>query len=637
MKKEFYYENEGDGPNAIDPGNDCSGRESFKNAALEFEDAGDYENAISSYYQAFIKSGRSDFTMIERMARNLIDAGKFEQAAKAIGLLAGNADQNTIAELRRELAMVWDGDMAKYSAEFMEKFLCLFGGREGVYASQFVDPNGRIGYRPVREHFEKEALKAHLDGEITAGIYPLRLDGTVKWIAFDIDVSKHFLNSATAEEIKYKFEEMKAVVTRLRERLNSLGIEPLVEDSGHKGYHLWCFFHEPVAARIARRIANIIIAKVDIKSAEFVSVEVFPKQSAVGEGGIGNLIKIPLGIHKKTGRRCVLVDPVNFTEIENYEAAISAAGYVPVKIVDAVLRFDEKRAAEEADQPSVIVPTPIAASTSIAASALIRPACRILQKPDPARMAVENADKKIVPAQCGLFEKTDITALINGFGDELKALAQKCGAIGFILKKAFAEKHLTHDERLVLLYTFGFVENGGKAAIHSVISNCTDYKQSVTEAFIGSRRSHCMGCVRIRQRLSGSLKNFVCECKFDLGASDAYPSPLVHINRTFTRSSVEEAKNSRSNCVNAIAETLAVSSGGSLDETARRYLELKKRYIEVLAELKKVKMKLKSGMKITKTKRIELMEGLVSMIEENGYEKLATIFSPSFLPRDQVK
>lgn len=34
---------------------------------------------------------------------------------------------------------------------FLNKFLGLFSGREGVYALQHIDAGGRAGYRPVRE------------------------------------------------------------------------------------------------------------------------------------------------------------------------------------------------------------------------------------------------------------------------------------------------------------------------------------------------------------------------------------------------------------------------------------------------------------------------------------------------------
>ena len=37
-------------------------------------------------------------------------------------------------------------------------------------------------------------------------------------------------------------------------------------------------------------------------------IEVFPKQDEVNEGGFGNLLRLPLGVHRRTGQEGFFVD-----------------------------------------------------------------------------------------------------------------------------------------------------------------------------------------------------------------------------------------------------------------------------------------------------------------------------------------
>ena len=57
-------------------------------------------------------------------------------------------------------------------------FEALFSGREGVYARQWARPSGEGGYTPVHEPLTPAVIRNHLLGTFTAGLYPIRLDGT---------------------------------------------------------------------------------------------------------------------------------------------------------------------------------------------------------------------------------------------------------------------------------------------------------------------------------------------------------------------------------------------------------------------------------------------------------------------------
>ena len=81
------------------------------------------------------------------------------------------------------------------------KFIDLFSGREGAYARQWANEKNETGYTPVREHFSPKVAKNHLLGNYTVGIYQLRINGTVNWAAFDVDLNKKYWQQMQGGEI----------------------------------------------------------------------------------------------------------------------------------------------------------------------------------------------------------------------------------------------------------------------------------------------------------------------------------------------------------------------------------------------------------------------------------------------------
>ncbi|HPG58080.1 MAG TPA: CRISPR-associated primase-polymerase type A1 [Candidatus Wallbacteria bacterium] len=603
----------------------------LKTLASCCEESGDYAGAAQAYYRAFLAGGRADHALLERAVRNLVDGGKASQAEKFLELLRGRIDDGIYEDLAAEVALAagrgpasgkrpasvsFDGlfgaGAGEFDGEFLDRFIDLFSGRDGVYALQFVDSNGCAGYRPVRERFDRDALLSHLGGELTAGMYPVRSDNTVKFMAFDIDVSRHYLMSCDESEVRSKLGEARLLVTEIVRRLASVAIVPMVEFSGAKGYHVWVFFEEPVAAAVARKFAEVVLAKIDLEKYEYIGVEIFPKQAMVGDGAIGNLIKIPLGVHMKTGRRCEILDASTFEPVKDVRSAVMKAKYMPVKVIETVESYMKTRASK----------------TGVEAPA-IRPVCKVL---DRKAVKIKPKPEKLTAVQFELFDGTDINGLMADLSVETRALIGSCPVLSFLVKKARHEKYLTHEERLVILYTVGFAGAGAAADIHRIISECSDYRESVTAHFIGTKRENCMGCYRIRQRLPEIARLTKCSCEFRLADSQTYPSPLLHINRSFKRVSVLESK------AKITHEQAARQGGGasqaavagepdSAESMALNYLILKKRYMEVLEELKASKNKLMHYMRSEGVRTIELAEGVVSIIDDHGYEKMITVFT----------
>ena len=83
-----------------------------------------------------------------------------------------------------------------------------------------------------------------------------------------------------------------------------MAITAYPEDSGFKGMHLWIFFATPQPANEVIIFAKKILGAVG-PPAPGVSREIFPKESRVSPQALGSMMKLPMGIHKLTNKRCL--------------------------------------------------------------------------------------------------------------------------------------------------------------------------------------------------------------------------------------------------------------------------------------------------------------------------------------------
>ncbi len=170
----------------------------------------------------------------------------------------------------------------------------LFINRNDVYPKQL---DGLNEYKVIKEKISKETIVQHLQGKITIGSFQINPENNkVKWICFDFD-----------GHLEEELEKAKKLFTKLRER----GFHPLLEFSGRRGYHIWLFV-EPVDAKIAKRFATEI-------SKDSKPHEIFPKQNKIEKDEFGGQVKIPLGIHRASGKRSFLFDQ-NFRQLSDEES-----------------------------------------------------------------------------------------------------------------------------------------------------------------------------------------------------------------------------------------------------------------------------------------------------------------------------
>ena len=204
----------------------------------------------------------------------------------------------------------------KIAKDNLELFISLFKTSAESYAVQTCTKDKEVRwYRKEKNvNFDSDAKK-HLEGTVTIGSYTIHLDGELRdfcsWCVLDFDVDKKVRNTIElmeSEEMKEsaynkELSSIKATIKALLLSLPQVGMSPdqaLVEFSGNKGYHIWFFFEEPIPARNAYLFLNGVKAYFGLPP----DLEAFPKQVTAGNA-YGNLIKLPLGLHKKTGKRCL--------------------------------------------------------------------------------------------------------------------------------------------------------------------------------------------------------------------------------------------------------------------------------------------------------------------------------------------
>jgi hypothetical protein len=161
---------------------------------------------------------------------------------------------------------------------------------DGIYYPKVIGGNSWPGL-----------LKKHLDGEASYGTYTIdKATQTTKFLMFDVDDPDDLTRAA---EKAYKIQSA----------LVDLGVphrSTAKEFSGSKGYHVWVLMAKGVDPRKLRHLGKAVLGRVGF------SCEVFPKQDKVRDRKpndkhepLGNLAKLPGGVHAKSGKRSKFLDP----------------------------------------------------------------------------------------------------------------------------------------------------------------------------------------------------------------------------------------------------------------------------------------------------------------------------------------
>ena len=120
-------------------------------------------------------------------------------------------------------------------------------------------------------------------------------DETCNFLVFDFDNHDEKTNG---DDFANTDEEWIEEVNAMRSICKNNDIQTLVERSrSGKGAHIWLFFEEPIPASIARKFGTALLTKgaESVNQKNFKSYDrMLPAQDHMPEGGLGNLIALPL-------------------------------------------------------------------------------------------------------------------------------------------------------------------------------------------------------------------------------------------------------------------------------------------------------------------------------------------------------
>ncbi|MDO4510318.1 MAG: DEAD/DEAH box helicase family protein [Bacteroidales bacterium] len=236
-------------------------------------------------------------------------------------------------------------------------FRSVFRGRDDVFARRWHSAtSGKSGYQPVcanewrRGLCDKKAHKCaacpnrdfapltdadiyrHLEGRSenatdVVGLYAIMADNSCAFLCADFDDK----NCAHG----YK-DDVGAFVEVCREWLLPCAVE---RSRSGNGAHVWIVFEESLPARKARRLGNAILTEAMKRNVRlsFGSYDrFFPNQDFLPDGGLGNLVALPLQGRARKRGNSVFVDD-DFLPYQDQWAYLWRLKKASVALVDAVL------------------------------------------------------------------------------------------------------------------------------------------------------------------------------------------------------------------------------------------------------------------------------------------------------------
>lgn len=227
-------------------------------------------------------------------------------------------------------------------------FMMFCRGRKDVYELRYTNPKtGKNGYytqcfnRWDRNcHIQKRdgvrckdcelraykpitlsLIKAHMTGSNPNGndvvaIYPMLENNLCQLLVFDFD---NHAKGAEQDDHANIDDSWKEEINALRRICKNLDVDAVVERSrSGRGAHLWIFFKEMIPARLARRFGFALLEKgaesVNLKSFRYYD-RMIPSQDVLPDGGLGNVIALPLqGLALKSGNSAFVDDNWNAYE-----------------------------------------------------------------------------------------------------------------------------------------------------------------------------------------------------------------------------------------------------------------------------------------------------------------------------------
>jgi hypothetical protein len=176
--------------------------------------------------------------------------------------------------ITRDWIRMKENDMSREVYRVAESLSKTFIQRWDLFPEQ--EAHGR--YRCHHEPLTMDHIVGHLKGEITLGAYVLDQHNQTRYVVLDADDET-------------EFEPLCGLASKI----------PSYLETSRRGGHLWVFFEESIFGNTARKFGKGLLDEMAV------DMEIFPKQGA--SEGPGSLIRLPFGIHRKTGERYPFIRP----------------------------------------------------------------------------------------------------------------------------------------------------------------------------------------------------------------------------------------------------------------------------------------------------------------------------------------
>lgn len=462
----------------------------------------------------------------------------------------------------------------QYTPSSIDRIMKVLVGREDLYSKEVLAGGNRRSFEMQAIPLSKQAVIEHLKGKETLGTYIQRSNATVHYIVVDVDISKKIMLQYERESSEYQayLEKARNTAGNILKLYHEFGLQGYVEYSGCRGYHVWLFFSEWIPTRYANMFCEMLEKKLGDKEEE-IHLEFFPNKTRIKPGKLGQVLKLPYGVHSKTGEQSYFLD-VHGNPVEELDPFLDGIATFSVSAIKKVLQAGMG--------------------------------------------AKEMAEKKAAEISVEEFGTIPETIL---------EILSKCSLMRYLCHKALKTCYLTHFERLSVLYVFGHMGESGREFVHQIMSYTLNYQYNVTERFIQRIPAKPVSCIKLREQYKMITAEYGCNCNFRQ-SKNCYPSPVLH---AISRSSdlPEEITLPTSRTVTdekakKVIEEMNIHKRSQ--ELASRILEFKKQKRGIDAAIHKVEKELERIYDNAGIDCLEVEMGLlVRRKTEHGYEWLIEI------------
>ena len=202
-------------------------------------------------------------------------------------LAAGNGEDGSAVPPLAAGSAAAESDLEALLRAWGSRFL----NRDTPHALQRPDGS----YRWVFRRCDPSVVARHLGGELTLAVASLDAGGGCRWACVDADADGTEGPDGVVQ------------LVTLARALSALGLAPPLLEASRRGGHLWLFFDEPVPAALARSVVRGVLRRLRTEDGlDLARLELYPDTDR--PGALGHAVRLPLGIHRRTGARYPLLD-----------------------------------------------------------------------------------------------------------------------------------------------------------------------------------------------------------------------------------------------------------------------------------------------------------------------------------------